>query len=86
MGRDPVAMVVPKRHVTDRDRLTSELSSLCRAELAGYKQPRRFEYCDELPLGPAGKILKREIVNQVIQVANSVERMSVTSRRSEEAR
>ncbi|EUA51448.1 putative fatty-acid--CoA ligase domain protein [Mycobacterium xenopi 3993] len=35
--------------MTDRDRLTSELSSLCRAELAGYKQPRRFEYCDELP-------------------------------------
>lgn len=85
-GETPVAVVVPKRHVTDRDRLTAELSALCRAELAGYKQPRRFEYRDEFPLGPAGKILKREIANQVIQVVGSVERMSVTSRHSEEAR
>jgi acyl-CoA synthetase (AMP-forming)/AMP-acid ligase II len=33
----------------------------CRGNLAGYKQPRRFEFRDELPLGPAGKILKREV-------------------------
>jgi acyl-CoA synthetase (AMP-forming)/AMP-acid ligase II len=85
-GETPVAVVIPKRHVTDCDSLTAELSALCRAELAGYKQPRRFEYRDEFPLGPAGKILKREIANQVIDVAEPTGRMSRTSRHSEEAR
>ncbi|WP_375486132.1 class I adenylate-forming enzyme family protein [uncultured Mycobacterium sp.] len=84
-GETPVAVVIPKRHVTDCHRLTAELSQLCRAELAGYKQPRRFEYRDEFPLGPAGKILKREIANQVSQVAESAVRMLMTSPHSKEA-
>jgi acyl-CoA synthetase (AMP-forming)/AMP-acid ligase II len=70
-GETPVAAVIPKSHVRDQQTLTDELAALCRAELAGYKQPRRFEYRDEFPLGPAGKILKREIANQVIQVAST---------------
>ncbi|MCW2687059.1 MAG: AMP-dependent synthetase and ligase [Mycobacterium sp.] len=78
-GETPVAVVIPKDHVTDRDGLTAELTALCRAELAGYKQPRRFEYREEFPLGPAGKILKREIANQVIEVGNAPGRMPVTS-------
>ncbi|BBX27025.1 class I adenylate-forming enzyme family protein [Mycolicibacterium alvei] len=64
-GETPVAVVIPKSHVTDRDALSAELMALCRAELAGYKQPRRFLFWSEFPLGPAGKILKREIANQV---------------------
>jgi acyl-CoA synthetase (AMP-forming)/AMP-acid ligase II len=71
-GETPVAVVIPKSHVTDRGALTAELTALCRAELAGYKQPRRFEYREEFPLGPAGKILKREIANQVSDVASGV--------------
>jgi acyl-CoA synthetase (AMP-forming)/AMP-acid ligase II len=67
-GETPVAVVIPKPHVSDHDALTADLTALCRAELAGYKQPRRFEYRDEFPLGPAGKILKREIANQVRHV------------------
>jgi acyl-CoA synthetase (AMP-forming)/AMP-acid ligase II len=70
-GETPVAAVIPKSHVHDRPALTEELAALCRAELAGYKQPRRFEYREEFPLGPAGKILKREIANQVIQVGSA---------------
>ncbi|WP_199178088.1 class I adenylate-forming enzyme family protein [Mycobacterium hubeiense] len=69
-GETPVAVVIPKSHVQDRAALTDELARLCRAELAGYKQPRRFEYRDEFPLGPAGKILKREIANQVRHVGS----------------
>ena len=69
-GETPVAVVIPKDHVADRSVLTTELTDLCRAELAGYKQPRRFEYRDEFPLGPAGKILKGEITNQVRQVGS----------------
>jgi acyl-CoA synthetase (AMP-forming)/AMP-acid ligase II len=64
-GETPVAVVMPKSHVTDHETLTSELVVLCRAELAGYKQPRRFTYRDELPLGPAGKILKRQIADEL---------------------
>ncbi|MBZ4546592.1 AMP-binding protein [Mycobacterium avium subsp. hominissuis] len=69
-GETPVAAVIPKSHVRDQQALTEELAALCRAELAGYKQPRRFEYRDEFPLGPAGKILKREIANQVRHVGS----------------
>jgi len=72
-GETPIAVVIPKPHVTDLGGLTAELTTLCRAELAGYKQPRRFEYRTEFPLGPAGKILKREIANQVIQVVRADE-------------
>lgn len=68
-GETPIAVVIPKSHITDLDELTAELTVLCRAELAGYKQPRRFEYRTEFPLGPAGKILKREIANQLVQVS-----------------
>jgi acyl-CoA synthetase (AMP-forming)/AMP-acid ligase II len=69
-GETPVAVVIPKPHVIDRETLTDELAAMCRKELAGYKQPRRFEYRDEFPLGPAGKILKHEIANQVRHVGS----------------
>jgi acyl-CoA synthetase (AMP-forming)/AMP-acid ligase II len=38
-----------------------ELVECCRAELAGYKKPRRVFFLDELPKNPSGKILKREL-------------------------
>ncbi len=70
-GETPVAVVIANSDVNDHDELSRELTALCRAELAGYKQPRRFQYVEEFPLGPAGKILKREIANQVIQVGST---------------
>ena len=83
-GETPVAVVIPKSHVREQDRLTAELAALCRAELAGYKQPRRFAYWREFPLGPAGKILKREIANQVNQVSDPGARMAVSTGPTEE--
>jgi acyl-CoA synthetase (AMP-forming)/AMP-acid ligase II len=80
-GETPIAVIIPKPGVTDRSALTGELTALCRAELAGYKQPRRFEYRDEFPLGPAGKILKREIANQVSDVGGKAARIPVTTGR-----
>ena len=38
-----------------------ELSAFVRDRLAAYKYPRRIWFVDELPKGPTGKILKREI-------------------------
>jgi acyl-CoA synthetase (AMP-forming)/AMP-acid ligase II len=63
-GETPVAVVVPRRPC-DTDALTTELTALCRAALAGYKQPRRFEYRTEFALGPAGKILKRVLADEL---------------------
>lgn len=70
-GETPVAVVVPKGTI-DEDALRTELTALCRAELAGYKQPRRFEFWSELPLGPAGKILKREVAGSLVASQDTV--------------
>jgi acyl-CoA synthetase (AMP-forming)/AMP-acid ligase II len=83
-GETPVAVVIPKSHADDQDVLTAELVALCRAELAGYKQPRRFAFWREFPLGPAGKILKREIANQVNQVNDADAKMPVSTGSTEE--
>jgi acyl-CoA synthetase (AMP-forming)/AMP-acid ligase II len=83
-GETPVAVVIPKSHVTDRDALGAELAALCRAELAGYKQPRRFMFWTEFPLGPAGKILKREIANQINNVVDEGAMVPVPTRSTEE--
>jgi acyl-CoA synthetase (AMP-forming)/AMP-acid ligase II len=59
-GETPVAVVVTKGDI-EPARLETELRELCRDQLGGYKQPRAYEFRSELPLGPAGKVLKREI-------------------------
>jgi len=38
-----------------------ELASFCKEWIAGYKAPRSLDLCQELPLSPAGKVLKREL-------------------------
>ncbi|WP_330256190.1 acyl--CoA ligase [Nocardia sp. NBC_00565] len=67
-GETPVAVVVPRGDI-DVEAVTAELTALCRSELAGYKQPRRFVFRSEFPLGPAGKILKRVIADDLRAVA-----------------
>jgi len=64
-GETPVAVVVPKGGPDPA--LEEQLRELCRANLAGYKQPRRFEFRTGLPLGPAGKILKREVRSELLE-------------------
>ncbi|MGH3993823.1 MAG: AMP-binding enzyme, partial [Pseudonocardiaceae bacterium] len=39
----------------------SELQSFVKERVAAYKYPRKVWFVDELPKGPTGKILKREI-------------------------
>lgn len=42
--------------------LTEEmLLSFCKERLSSYKVPRRIEFFDMFPLGPTGKILKKDI-------------------------
>ena len=59
-GETPVAVVVPRGDV-DTAALEAELRDLSRAQLGSYKQPREYVFRSEVPLGPAGKVLKREI-------------------------
>jgi acyl-CoA synthetase (AMP-forming)/AMP-acid ligase II len=42
-----------------------ELIELCRSQLASYKKPKHVVFVDELPRNAAGKILKRELRDQV---------------------
>ncbi|MCP1773058.1 long-chain acyl-CoA synthetase [Neisseria perflava] len=42
-----------------------ELTAFCRTELTGYKVPKDIEFRDELPKSNVGKILRRELRNEV---------------------
>ncbi|MCW2614432.1 MAG: AMP-dependent synthetase [Frankiales bacterium] len=41
-----------------------ELSAWSKTKLAAYKYPRRVFFADAFPLGPSGKVLKRELLEQ----------------------
>jgi fatty-acyl-CoA synthase len=49
------------RHIFDE-----ELSAFARDKLAGYKIPLRLEFVDALPRNPAGKVLKYQLLEQLI--------------------
>jgi long-chain acyl-CoA synthetase len=51
------AYVVRKTGATD----VTELIAHCKTKLADYKVPSEIEFIDELPKGPTGKILRREL-------------------------
>ena len=58
MGEEVGAAVVLK---PDQDVSTDELRDYVKGEVASYKYPRKIWLVDELPKGPTGKILKREV-------------------------
>jgi long-chain acyl-CoA synthetase len=51
------AVVLKEGESVDED----ELKSYVKDQVAAYKYPRKIWFTDELPKGPTGKILKREI-------------------------
>jgi long-chain acyl-CoA synthetase len=57
-GEEIGAAVVP---MEDEELSSEEVSSYVKERLAAYKYPRLVWFIDELPKGPTGKILKREI-------------------------
>jgi len=57
-GEDVIAFVTLK---TAAESDTLALCRYCRTRLAAYKCPQRIILMDELPKGPTGKILKREL-------------------------
>jgi long-chain acyl-CoA synthetase len=59
-GEVVTAVVVPAAGI-DPGGLAGELSAYCATRLAGYKRPRRFVLRESLPRNAYGKVLKREL-------------------------
>ncbi|MEO8488050.1 MAG: AMP-binding protein [Betaproteobacteria bacterium] len=73
-GEEVVACVVPRHALPDaasRARFEASLDALCLAEIARFKRPRAYEFCDELPKNSAGKVLKTALRVRVASDAGS---------------
>jgi len=57
-GEDVVAFIVIKPGEMCSE---SDLDTWCRSEIASFKKPKQYEFCDELPKNSYGKILKTEL-------------------------
>jgi acyl-CoA synthetase (AMP-forming)/AMP-acid ligase II len=57
-GEEVVAFIVPAPGVHCDARL---LEAWCRSEMASFKKPKRYEFCEEVPKNNNGKILKTEL-------------------------
>lgn len=55
-GETPLAVCVM---TADSQVSDADLIEFCRERLAGYKTPRRYEFVEEIPRNPSGKVLKR---------------------------
>jgi long-chain acyl-CoA synthetase len=54
-GEQPMAFIVPHSNSVPTE---EDLLAFLDGRLAAYKKPRRFEFVDDLPLSPMGKVLK----------------------------
>ena len=59
MGERVVAVIQRTDMNDDDDILRTELEAWCREELSPVKIPRQFDFVDELPRHPTGKLYKR---------------------------
>ena len=59
MGEMVLAIIQPADRTVAHAGLTKELLAFARRELGSVKTPRRFEFLDELPREPTGKLFKR---------------------------
>jgi long-chain acyl-CoA synthetase len=60
-GEQVKAVVQVRDGVEADDALAAELTEFCRQALAGFKVPRSFDFLDELPRTPTGKLEKRRL-------------------------
>ena len=65
-GEEVCAIVV--RDLTGPQITADELSEWAKEQIASYKYPRIVHFVESLPLGPSGKVLKRELVGQYANV------------------
>jgi acyl-CoA synthetase (AMP-forming)/AMP-acid ligase II len=62
-GESVMAVVRPRPGAKPTE---EELTNLCREHLASYKKPRLFRFVQDLPKSGYGKVLKRELKEQII--------------------
>jgi len=60
-GEEVAAFIVLKG---GREATEEEIGAFCRARLADYKCPKTVRFVKEIPKGPTGKLLKRELAGQ----------------------
>jgi long-chain acyl-CoA synthetase len=58
LGEEVVAYVALK---AGQSATQEDVISHCKEQLASYKYPREVRFLDRLPVGPTGKILKKEL-------------------------
>ncbi len=60
-GEEVAAFIVLRE---GREATEEEIIAFCRARLADYKCPKTVRFVSEIPKGPTGKLLKRELVSR----------------------
>ncbi|MGW5724078.1 AMP-binding protein [Amycolatopsis sp. NPDC003865] len=60
-GQRVIAVVEPVPGVRAGDDLAARLAEHCRAALAGFKTPKRFDFTDRLPRTESGKMMRRTL-------------------------
>jgi long-chain acyl-CoA synthetase len=63
-GEDVASFIVLKE---GKEATEDEIIAFCRERLADYKCPKTVRFVEEIPKGPTGKLLKRELVNKFAQ-------------------
>lgn len=66
-GEEIKAFVIPRK---GSSLTVEEVTAFSKKEMAGYKYPRMVELCENLPIGPTGKVLKTELRKKQNTVAN----------------
>ncbi|MEU7145744.1 long-chain fatty acid--CoA ligase [Nocardia sp. NPDC046473] len=69
LGEEVCAVVCCAPGHRAHDELADQLVSWGRDRLAGHKYPRVVEFVDAFPVGPSGKVLKRELVSRFARPA-----------------
>jgi long-chain acyl-CoA synthetase len=57
-GEEIKAFVIPRQ---GSSLTVDDVVEFSKKEMAGYKYPRIVEFCESLPIGPTGKVLKKEL-------------------------
>ncbi len=64
-GEIPCAFIVLREGVPETEKTRTEICGFAAERLAGHKQPREIRFVTQIPRNPSGKVLRRELKNQV---------------------
>lgn len=73
-GEDVVAFVVIRPETACEP---ANLETWCRQEIASFKKPKRYVFCEELPMNSYGKVLKTKLRARLTQAAGGTARALV---------